>query len=131
MNAARKCHKASVCKKKKYQKSKKINIVLFKKVNSNGKRKYVDVKINGQTINSLLDTGSVISVMDELTWKKIVFHNFGRPKKIARGVSGSKLKYKEEFYANVSFSYKMHEAKVCHFWKKLKPVFGWIILFNS
>ena len=44
--------------------------MLSKKVNSNGKRRYVDVKINGWTINSLLDTGSDISIIDELTWKK-------------------------------------------------------------
>ena len=54
----------------------------------------------------LLDTGSDISIIDESTWKKI-----GRPKllntvKVARGVSGNKLKFKGEFNASVSFGGK-------------------------
>ena len=30
----------------------------------NGKRKYVDIKINEQTVRCLLDTGSDISIID-------------------------------------------------------------------
>ena len=61
----------------------------------------------------------------------------GRPKlrntkKIARGVSGSKLKFKEEFYANVSFGDKMHKAKVYVIPGRNSNLFGidCIILFN-
>ena len=66
--------------------------MLSKKVNSNCKRKYIDVKLNAQTINSLLDIGSDISIIDELTWKKIGQPKLQNTKKIARGVSRNKLK---------------------------------------
>ena len=38
---------------------------------NNGKRKYVDMKVNGRNITRLLDTRSDISTIDETTWKKI------------------------------------------------------------
>ena len=75
-------HKVSACKKKNDRESKSINIVLSKKFKSNSKRKYVDVKINGQTINSLLDTGSDIFIIDELTWKNIGQQKLQNTKKI-------------------------------------------------
>ena len=54
-------HKASMCRKRNYQKPKKINVVLSKVMKNNGKRKYVDMK----------DTGSDISTIDETTWKTL------------------------------------------------------------
>ena len=64
-------HKASMCRKRNYQKPKKINVVLSKVMKNNGKRKYVDMKVNGRNITCLLDTRSDISTIDETTWKKI------------------------------------------------------------
>ena len=43
-------HKASMYKKRNYQKPKKINAVLSKVMKNNRKRKYVDMKVNGQNI---------------------------------------------------------------------------------
>ena len=58
-------------KKKKKKPHNKVNIVLSKKeMKDNRKRKYVDIKINKQTVQCLLDTGSDISIIDESTWKK-------------------------------------------------------------
>ena len=70
---------------------------------NNEKRKYVDMKVNGQNITCLLDTGSDISTIDKTTWKKL-----GKPE--ARGISGSKLKYKGEFNAKVTLDGKTHET---------------------
>ena len=64
---------------------------------NNRKRKYVDMKVNGR--KSLLDTGSGISTIDETTWKKIGKPELRNTCKIARGILGNKLKFKEEFDA--------------------------------
>ena len=37
-----------MCRKRNYQKPKKINVVLSKIMKNNGKRKYVDMKVNGR-----------------------------------------------------------------------------------
>ena len=54
--------------KKKKKPENQINIVLSKKeMKNNGKRKYVDIWINEQTVRCLLDTGNDISIIDEST----------------------------------------------------------------
>ena len=63
-------HKAFICRKRNYQKPKKINAVLSKVMKNNRKRKYVNMKVNGQNITCLLYTGSDISTLDETTWKE-------------------------------------------------------------
>ena len=42
-------------RKRNYQKPKKINAVLSKVMKNNGKRKYVDMKVNGRNITCLLE----------------------------------------------------------------------------
>ena len=86
-----------MCRKRYYQKPKKINAILSKVMKNNGKRKYVDTKVNGQNITCLLDTGSDISTIDETTWKKIGKPELRNTGKIARGISGNKLKFKGDF----------------------------------
>ena len=48
-----------------------------------------------------MDTGSDISTIDKTTWKKIGKPELWNTGKIARGISGSKLKFKGEFDAKV------------------------------
>ena len=91
-----------MCRKRNYQKPKKINVVLSKVM----KRKYVDMKVNGQNITCLLDTESDISTIDETTWKKIDKPELRNTGKIARGISGSKLKFRGEFDAKVTLDSK-------------------------
>ena len=70
---------------------------------NNEKRKYVDMKVNGRNITCLLDTGS-----DETIRKKIGKPELRNTSKIARGISGSKLKFKGEFDAKVTLDGKTH-----------------------
>ena len=91
-----------MCSKRNYQKPKKINAVLSKVTRNNGKRKYVDMKVNDRNITCLLNIGSDISTIDETTWKKIGKPKLRNTSKIARGISGSKLKFKGEFDAKVT-----------------------------
>ena len=86
-------HKASMCRKRNYQQPKKINAVLSKVIKNNGKRIYIEMKVNGQNITCLLDTGNDISTIDETTWKKIGKPELQNTVKIARGILGNKLKF--------------------------------------
>ena len=79
---------------------------------NNRKRKYVDMKVNGRNITCLLDTRSDISTIDETTWKKIDKPELRNTSKIARGISGSKLKFKGEFDAKVTLDSKTHKTKI-------------------
>ena len=56
-----------------------------------------------------MDTGSDISTIDETTWKKIGKPELRNTGKIARGISGSKLKFKGEFDAKVTLNGKTHK----------------------
>ena len=40
-------------------------------VKQGGERKFVNTKMNGHIVKLLLDTGSDILIMDEVTWKRI------------------------------------------------------------
>ena len=106
--------------------AKKINTVLSKVM----KNKYVDMKVNGQNITCLLDTRSDISTIYETTW-------IGNPElqntgKIARSISGNKLKFKEEFDAKVTLDGKMHKTKIYVIAGKNANLFGidLIVLFD-
>ena len=99
-------------RKRNYQKPKKINAVLSQIMKNNGKRKYVDMKVNGRNITCLLDTGNDISIIDETTWKKIGKPELRNTGKIARGISGSKLKFKGKFDAKVTLDSKTHKTKI-------------------
>ena len=70
------------------------------------------MKVNGRNITCLLDTGSDISTIDETTWKKIGKPELRNTGKIARGISGSKLKFKGEFDAKVTLDGKTHKTKI-------------------
>ena len=104
-----------MCRKRNYQKPKKINAVLSKVMKNN-----VDMKVNGRNITRLLDTGNDISTIDETTWKKIGEPELRNTGKIVRGISGSKLKFKGEFDAKVTIDGKTLKMKICHSREKCK-----------
>ena len=56
----------------------------------NGKRKYVDIQINNQTLRCLLDTGSEILIIDESTWGKISQQKLLNTVKVVWGESGNR-----------------------------------------
>ena len=76
------------------------------------KRKFVQVKTNGEKVKLQLYTGSDISIVNEETWKKI-----GRPilnptDKVARGISGKRLRFRGEFLCDVSFLGKTKKTEI-------------------
>ena len=101
-----------MCRKRNYQKPKKINVVLSKVMKNNRKGKYVDMKVNHRNITCLLDAGSDICTIDDTNWKKIGKPELRNTSKIARGISGSKLKFKGEFDAKVTLNGKTHKTKI-------------------
>ena len=125
-------HKASMCTKRNYQQPKKINVVLSKVMKNKGKRKYVNMKVNGQNITCLLDTGSDISTIDETTWKKIGKPELRNTGKIVRDISGRKLKFKGEFDAKVTLDGETYKTKIYAIAGKNANLFGidLIVLFD-
>ena len=117
-NCGRIGHRSSHCMLKQKKGTKRdfktnVNVVLTKKCIQNGpRRKYLNVKINGQTVKLLLYSGSDISVISEQTWKKIGCPELRRTNKIAKGVSGKRLKFIGELICDVSFIGKIHKSKV-------------------
>ena len=85
----------------------RVNVVLSKEeMRQGGERKFVNTKINGHIVKLLLDTGSDISIIDEVTWKRIGWPKLEKTSKIAKGVSGKRLKFKGEFTCSVSLGSK-------------------------
>lgn len=127
----KKGHKSTVCRKGKYRKA-EIKTIGSKNESRCDKRKYIEIKINGCNVNCLLDTGSDISIIDEVTWKKIGFPKLQNTKKIARSVSGNKLKFKGEFFTNVSLKENAVKTKLYVVPGKNSNLFGidLMILFN-
>ena len=130
-------HRASQCRtkqNKQRQKFKsKVNVVLSKEeVKQGGKRKFVNTKINGHTVKLLFDTNSDISIIDEVTWKRIGCPKLEKTSKIAKGVSGKRLKLKGEFNCSVSRGSKTFSSKVSVVPGLNSCLFGidWIVLFD-
>lgn len=111
-------HKSSHCRMKQPEKGMskgkyKVRMVLTKKEIEEGqKRKFVQVKINGEKVQFQLDTGSDISIINETTWKRINKPRLTKTDKIARGVSGRRLKFSGEFLCEVSFLGKTKKSKI-------------------
>ena len=80
----------------------------------------------------LLDTGSGISIIDEVTWKRIGCPKLEKTFKIAKGVSRKRLKFKGEFNCSVSLGSKTFSSKVSVVPSINSCLFGidWIILFD-
>ena len=79
-------HRAFQCRtkeNKQRQKFKsKVNVVLSKEeVRQGDERKFVNTKINGHIVKLLLDTGSDISIIDKVTWKRIECPKLEKKKK--------------------------------------------------
>ena len=111
----------------------KVNVVLSKEeVRQGGERKFVNTKINGYIVKLLLDTGSDISILDEVTWKRIGCPKLEKTSKIAKGVSGKRLKFKGEFNCSVSLGSKTFSSKVSVVPGINSCLFGidWIVLFD-
>ena len=68
-------------------KKKKQKESLKNKIEEGQRKKLVNVKINGQTVKLLLDSGCDISVINEQTWKKIVCSPLTNIDKIKKDLS--------------------------------------------
>ena len=107
-----------------------VNIVLSKnKIEEGQRRKYLNGRINGQTMKLLLDSGSDILVIKSKHGKKRL--PTVDTDKIAMGVSGKRFKLRGELKCNISFMEKIHKLKV-YVLPGLVNLFGtdWIVLFN-
>ena len=78
------------------------------------RRKFVDIKRNGNYIHCQLDTASDITIIRENTCQKIGKLKLTHTKKVECGVSGKKLHFKGEIMCNVSFVGKTVKAKSLH-----------------
>ena len=67
------------------------------------KRKFVFVAINHIRIKLQLDTGSNITIINEKTWKILGKPSLLTRGKVARGISGKKLNFLDEFTYNISY----------------------------
>ena len=90
-----------------------VNFVLSKnKIEAGQRRKSLNIKINGQTVKLLLNSVSDILVIKKQIWKKISCPMLTNMDKIAREVSGKRLKLRGELKCNISFMGKIHKSKV-------------------
>ena len=126
-------HKSTRCtKSEKSNVRKKVKVVFSKREIEEGqKRKFVQVKINGEMVRLQLDTGSDISIINEETWKRIGRPLLTKTNKVARGVSGKQLKFKGELLCDVSFLGKTLSSKVFVL-QNSSNLFGnnWILMFD-
>ena len=129
-------YKSTHCRNK--QKNKKIkfkikvNIALFENIIKDGKKqKYVNTKINGQTVKLLLDTGSDISIINEETCKKIGSPQLKNTEKEALSVSRGRRNFKGEISCNVSFIKNTFKSKVYVLPGTTNLFYNnWIVLFD-
>ena len=108
-------HISAHCKSKRNKlksKKNKVNIVLSRQEIEEGqKRKFVRAKINGKNVKLQLDAGSDISIINTVTWIKIVRPLLQKTEKVARGILGRKLHFQGEFSCNISFVGKTLKSK--------------------
>ena len=75
------------------------------------KRKYINVRLNNKKVQFQLDTGSDLTIINSETWKRIKRPILITSKKIARGVTGGKLKFLGEIVTNAVFFFSGKEKK--------------------
>ena len=80
----------------------------------------------------LLDTSKDILIIDEVTWKRIGCPKLEKTFKIAKGVSGKKLKFKGEFNCSVSLGSVTFSSKMSVVQSINSCLFriDWIVLFD-
>ena len=74
-------------------------------------RKYINICPNNKKIKFQIDTRSDLTIINAETWKKIKCPTLSNSKKIARGVTGEKLKFMGETFINVFFNGKERKSK--------------------
>ena len=104
-------HKGSHCRKKLKENKFKNTVNATTEKTSTTKRKFVDVVIENRKIKFQLDTGSDLTIINKASWERIGSPMLTTSKKIARGVTGEKLKFLGECYVNVTFLEKKMKLK--------------------
>ncbi|XP_026441989.1 uncharacterized protein K02A2.6-like, partial [Papaver somniferum] len=75
-------------------------------------RKYVTVKIGNKNVKLQLDSGSDLSIINHHTWCKIGKPTLMRTKKVARSVTGERIKFEGEVITNVTLKGKTLKLKM-------------------
>ena len=94
-------------------------------------RKYVTVKIGNKDVKMQLDSGSDLSIINFHTWKTIGKPEMMRTTKVARSVTGERIKFHGEVVTNVTLRGKNLKLKV-FISKNTSNLFGtdWIQKFK-
>ena len=109
-NCKTKGHAASHCKRR--SKSSYIKTTKLDKMDDGDNRKYVPIQILGKKIRLQLDSGSDLTILDLKTWKKLGKPTLLRTTKIARSVTGKKIKFEGEFVANVTLNNETKKLRI-------------------
>ena len=93
-------HKASHCRPKGPRRS--YVKTMRTQVEDENVWKYVTVKIGDKDVRLQLDSGSDLSIINHHTWCKIGKPRIMRTKKVARSVTGERIRFKDEVTTNIT-----------------------------
>ena len=102
-------HKSSHCRKKS---SSYVKTTKWDKHNENNIRKFVPVQILGKNLKLQLDSGSDLTIINLQSWRKIGRPTMLKTTKIARSVTGDKIKFEGEIIVNVTLNNKTKKMKL-------------------
>ena len=124
----RRGHKASLCRNKGPRRS---FVKTTRSLSEENVRKYVRVKIADKDVRLQLDSGSDLSILSHRTWCKIGKPRMLKTKKIARSVTGEKIKFEGEVTTNVTLKGKTKKLKM-YILRNTNNLFGtdWIQSFE-
>ena len=103
-------HKASYCRPK----GPRRNYVKTTRTQAEDEnvREYVTVKIGDKDVRLQLDSGSDLSIINHHTWCKIGKPRMLRTKKVARSVTGERIRFEGEVTTNVTLKGKTLKLKM-------------------
>lgn len=123
-------HKSSHCRSKNKTKICIKNTRLDELDGANIK-KFMHIKILNKSVEFQLDSGSDLTIINLETWKRLGKPTMIKSSKIARSVTGEKIKFKGELIANTTFNGKTLKLKL-FILKNTNNLFGtdWMTQFQ-
>lgn len=103
-------HKLTKCRKN--SNKSRVNVTKSEEDQDRNIRKYLHVKMYNKKIRMQLDSGSDISIINTQTYKNLGKPTLLKSKKIARTVTGDKIKLEGEIWVNVTFNNKIKQMRI-------------------